>query len=66
MTLLQLLAARLAGVDRLRFYAFDDAGLAAFRTGAAHLAEVLGPSTLAEVLARVEARGYQWGVSDGN
>jgi hypothetical protein len=66
MTLLQLLAARLAGVDRVRFYVFDDAGLAAFRTGAAHLAEVLGPPTLAAVLDRIEARGYRWGVSDGN
>ena len=67
MTLLQLLAARLAGVDRVRFYVFDDAGLAVFRTGAAHLDEVLaGGGPLATVLDRTLARGYRWGVSDGN
>ncbi len=67
MTLMQLLAARLAGIDRVKFYVFDDAGLAAYRTGAAHLDEVLAPGgSLADVLARVEARRYQWGFSDGN
>lgn len=66
MTLLQLLAARLAGIDRVRFYVFDDAGRAAYEVGAAHLAEVVAPGgTLAEVVARVEARGYPWGYSDG-
>jgi hypothetical protein len=66
MTLLQLLAARLAGLDRLTFYVFDDAGLAAYRTGAADLEAVVAPGgSLAEVLARVEDRRYPWGVSDG-
>jgi hypothetical protein len=67
MTLLQLLAARLAGIDRVKFYVFDDAGLAAYRTGATHLDEVLAPGgSLADVLTRIEARLYQWGASDGN
>lgn len=66
MTLMQLLAARLAGVDRVKFYVFDDAGLAAFRAGAAQLDEVLAAGPLTAVLDRIEARGYQWGVSDGN
>ncbi len=67
MTLLQLLAAQLAGVDRLRFYVFDDAGLAAFRTGQRDLAEVVGGGgSLSEVIERVQARGYLWGESDGN
>ncbi|MBA2539213.1 MAG: hypothetical protein H0V17_06230, partial [Deltaproteobacteria bacterium] len=56
-----------AGVDRLRFYAFDDGGLAAYRTGAAHLDEVVAPGgSLSDVLERVAARNYQWGRSDGN
>lgn len=67
MTLLQLLAARLAGVDRLRFYVFDHAGEAAFRAGAADLARVLGGGeTVAGVIDRVAELGYEWGVSDGN
>jgi len=67
MTLLQVLAARLAGVDRVKFYVFDDGGLAAFRAGEADLARVLAEGgSLAAVLDRVEARGYLWGHSDGN
>jgi hypothetical protein len=67
MTLLQLLAARLAKIDRVKFYVFDDAGSAAFRTGAADLETVVAPGgSLEDILERVEARGYRWGVSDGN
>jgi poly(ADP-ribose)glycohydrolase PARG len=66
MTLLQLLAARLAGVDRVRFYAFDERGAADFAAGAAELEGVLGPEHTMEVLARVAELGYVWGASDGN
>jgi hypothetical protein len=67
MTLLQLLAARLAGLDLLTFYVFDEAGLAAYATGAEHLDQVLAlGGSLADVLTRIEARGYAWGYSDGN
>jgi len=70
MTLLQVLAARLAGVDRLRFYAFDDRGHANFRAGAADLDRVLagGPAgePVADVIERIEQLGYEWGISDGN
>jgi hypothetical protein len=70
MTLLQLLAARLAGVDRLRFYAFDDAGQADFREGAADFERVLAAGTpgeaLAEIIERIGDLDYAWGVSDGN
>ncbi len=53
MTLLQLLAARLAGVDRLRFYVFDDAGDAAYRAGAATRdATVIAAGTAGEPLCR--------------
>jgi hypothetical protein len=70
MTLLQLLAARLAGLDRLVFHAFDDAGLDAFRTGAGQLDQVLAAGApdepLAALLERVAGLGYRWGTSDGN
>ena len=70
MTLLQLLAARLSGVDRVVFHAADDAGLDAFRTGAAHLEQVIAAGTrgesLAKLLERVADLDYQWGMSDGN
>ncbi|MCY1018510.1 hypothetical protein [Pyxidicoccus sp. MSG2] len=70
MTLLQLLAARLAGVDRLRFYAFDDAGQTDFRKGAADFERVLAAGTpgeaLAELIERIGDLDYAWGVSDGN
>lgn len=64
MTLLQLLAARLAGIDRLKFYVFDDAGLAAYRKGAADLETVIGGS-LVDVITRIDALEYPWGMSDG-
>jgi len=72
MALLQLLAARLAGVDRLRFYASDASGEDALRAGAADLAHVLGTSGAADkpaieaVIDRITGLGYEWGVSDGN
>ena len=68
MTLLQLLAARLAGVGRVRFYAFDDRGQADFGTGAADLERVLQePSvSLDALIERIADLDYEWGVSDGN
>lgn len=67
MTLLQLYAARLAEVDRVRFYAFDDRGRAAFAAGAAHLDELAAKtSSVSELVALVETHGYRWGMSDGN
>ena len=67
MTLLQLLAARLAGIDRVRFYAFDDKGRTDARAGEADLtAAIDGATTVAEILARVDDLDYEWGVSDGN
>jgi hypothetical protein len=75
MALLQLLAARLAGVDRVRFYAADRHGQDDLRAAVADLAQVHGsagsggpggaPATDA-VLERVAGLGYEWGVSDGN
>ncbi len=70
MTLLQILAARLAGVVRLRFYAFDGAGAAEFAAGAASLERVLDMGApgepIADVLGRIADLRYAWGTSDGN
>ena len=66
MTLLQILAARLAGVARLRFYVFDDQGRADFQQGTADLDRVLaGGAGISSVLDRVAALGYEWGVGNG-
>lgn len=67
MTLLQLLAARLARVDRLRFHAADDAGVADFRAGAADLERVLGQpgAPLSDLIERIADLDHEWGVSNG-
>ncbi len=69
MTALQLLAARLAGVDRLRFHTVTADGLADFHAGAALLAELLATAPAAEplpaLLARMEALDLRWGVGNG-
>lgn len=67
MVILQLLAARLAGVPRLRFYAFDDAGRARFAAGAAVLERALEPEEpLGDLIERIADLDYAWGTSDGN
>jgi Poly (ADP-ribose) glycohydrolase (PARG) len=68
MTILQLLAARLASVARLRFYVFDHAGRANFDAGAATLERVLGEpgEPLGDLIERIADLDYAWGVSDGN
>ena len=70
MTLLQVLAARFAAVDRLRFYVFDDNGHADFCAGMADLERVLAGGRpgepFASVIERIADLDYQWGVSDGN
>ena len=60
LTLLQLFAARLAGVTRVRFYAFDNAGRAEYDAAAYTLARIADNATVAEVLARVDAEAYVW------
>ena len=59
MTILQLAAARLAGVARVRFYAFDDAGQRTFT-------EACSVKVGEDPIAAVLERGYRWGTSDGN
>jgi hypothetical protein len=66
MTLLQLLAGRIAGVDRVRFYAFDDTGRVDFTAGAAALDRLLtGATSLPDLVDRIVAARYAWGVGNG-
>ena len=70
MALLQVLAARLCGVRRLTFYAFDQAGVLPFQEGLGALSAALRRGSAGEplsaLLSRIEQRGFQWGISDGN
>lgn len=69
MTLLQLLAARLARVDSVQFFAFDAQGVAEFQAGAAALERVLESTqpgeALEAVLTRIDDLDYEWGHRDG-
>jgi hypothetical protein len=66
MTILQALAADLAGVE-LVFHAVDaQGGLVAGRGYATYLKWRAGERSVARLLRVIEARQYEWGESDGN
>jgi hypothetical protein len=66
MTLLQILAADMADVDRLVFHVGDPSGRSSVERALA-LAPGLATATSAtELIARAEALGRVWGVRDGN
>src|SRR5262249_9367407 len=69
MATLQMLAARIAGIDALVFHTFDALGTEAW-VAADRLARELFPSGTApevvDVLGRLHAMRFAWGVSDGN
>jgi hypothetical protein len=65
MAMLQILAARAAGIDRLIFHTFDEAGARPCRDAQARL-DALGDASLEQSLAEIDAAAFQWGVSDGN
>lgn len=68
MTMLQALAARLAGLQTLVFHAFDEAGVAVAEDALARLeAEVVARAeNVAQAVTCLEAMGFEWGESDGN
>lgn len=70
MPALQLLGARLGGVDRLVFHTFDAAGSEDYARALALVEDELlagdEAKSVGDILARVEAVGFEWGVSDGN
>ena len=67
MTMLQLLAARLAGVDAVVFHAGDAAGVETFKRSQKMLQDILAETQeTGTVVEKLEARGFLWGVGDGN
>jgi hypothetical protein len=65
MVMLQLLAARLAGVPKIVFHTGDAPGLSTI-TDAQEWLERLATDSVAETLTAIHAEGFRWGVSDGN
>ena len=65
MTMLQLLAARLARVPSLVFHSGDEAGNESFTTAAGIYAG-LKATSVESLLTEMERMGYSWGTSDGN
>ena len=68
MAMLQIVAAQMAGLERLVFHTFDAAGTMALRAALDRIEHELAGQTLntAELLRRIVAMGFRWGVSDGN
>jgi Poly (ADP-ribose) glycohydrolase (PARG), Macro domain fold len=66
MLMLQIVAAGLAGLGRLVFH-LGDAGLAAFDEARRTLAKIAsGSCPTSDLMDRVAALGFVWGMSDGN
>jgi hypothetical protein len=69
MTLLQLLAAEMAGLDRLVLHVGDPSGRASVEQAVAVLRDDLaaaGATDTTELISRIESLGLAWGHSDGN
>ena len=69
MTTLQMIAAEMAGVERIVFHTGDPSGAAAIREMRRLFEmDLVGGSAIAvrELIRRIEAAGFEWGVSDGN
>ena len=66
MTLLQLLAADMAGVARLVFHVGDPSGRTNAERALALAPDLASATSATELIARAEALGLVWGVSDGN
>jgi hypothetical protein len=63
MVMLQIAAARLAGVKRLVFHTVDQAGVLDYEAGARGLPEI---AAVKAFLSELESRRFSWGTSDGN
>jgi hypothetical protein len=68
MATLQALSAQMAGVDRLVLHTFDAAGVAAWEEAKSLLADLdgSGATPIPTLVDRLLARGYHWGVRNGN
>ena len=67
MAMLQLTAARMAGLHRLVFHVGAQQGRAPLADALTRVREELATTMpVSEVVAHVEGMGFQWGASDGN
>jgi hypothetical protein len=66
MAMVQLLAADMAGVDRLVLHVGDPSGRTHVERALALAPDLASATSAAELIAGVEAMGFAWGVSDGN
>jgi hypothetical protein len=69
MAMLQVLAAQMAGVERLVFHAVGAAGLGPLEAARSLIEEHLArtsPGDTGTVIERITGMGFEWGVSDGN
>jgi Poly (ADP-ribose) glycohydrolase (PARG), Macro domain fold len=66
MTLVQVLAADMAGVTRLALHVGDPSGRTTVKVALALASDLATASSASELTARMEALGLVWGVSDGN
>ena len=66
MTLLQVLAAGMAGVARLVLHVGGPGGRTSVERALALVPDLATAASATELIARVEALGLAWGVSDGN
>ena len=66
MTLLQFLAADMAGVARLVFHVGDPIGRTSVERALALAPDLSTATSATELIARAEALGLAWGASDGN
>lgn len=66
MSLVQLLAADMAGVARLVFHVGDPSGRTSVGRALALAPDFASATNATELIARAEALGLVWGVSDGN
>ena len=66
MTLVQVLAADMAGVARLVFHVGDPGGRTSVERALALVPDLATATSATELIAGVEALGLAWGVSDGN
>eukprot|EP00455_Lapot_gusevi_P041085 TRINITY_DN4725_c0_g1_i15.p1 TRINITY_DN4725_c0_g1~~TRINITY_DN4725_c0_g1_i15.p1 ORF type:complete len:293 (+),score=77.59 TRINITY_DN4725_c0_g1_i15:229-1107(+) len=69
MTLVQMLAGSLAGVDRLFFHTFDDKGTRAFQSAINHFQNLWidhanRPLTTAQLVEKLVSMNFMWGVSN--
>ncbi len=67
MAMLQVLAAKAAGLHRMVFHTYDRAGATPCREALGRLdALATRAVTLGEALTAIDAAAFEWGVSDGN